>query len=216
MITENEHIYQFDNSQGQNNCWLNSVLQVLLHLVKSVPNEDYQYRDVKIQAFMNYLKDPTMKKNIRKLCVNNHNINIPGQSDEVSVKKLFTMLIKKETWNSSNQQDSSEALVDILNCFNEGGNNGPFNFCQFTNNVRFTCTSCHGIAYSDESIQNVMIVVLTQEGIVDMRQAVMNTLNSFNQNRGCPYCPNIGMTEEVEFIHTSHFFHIQIASINSR
>ena len=80
-----------------------------------------------------------MENNIGKLCVNNRNINIPGQSDEVSVKKLFTMLIKKETWNSSNQQDSSEALVDILNCFNKGGNNGPFNFCQFTSNLRLTC-----------------------------------------------------------------------------
>ena len=65
----NEDIYKFDNSPGQNNCWLNSVLQVLLHLVKSVHNVDYQYRDVKIQAFMNYLKDPTMKMNLEKLGV---------------------------------------------------------------------------------------------------------------------------------------------------
>ena len=57
-----------------------------------------------------------------------------------------------------------------------------------------------------------MVVVLTEEGIADMRQAVMNTLNSFNQGRGCPNCGNIGMREEVEFIQTSQFFHIQIAS----
>ena len=42
-----------------------------------------------------------MKNNIRKLFVNYPSINIPGQSDEVSVKKIFTMLIKKENWNLS-------------------------------------------------------------------------------------------------------------------
>ena len=89
---------------------------------------------------MNYLKDPTMKNDIGKPCANDHNINIPEQSDELSVKKLFTMLIEKETWDSSNHQGSSEALVDILNCLNEGGNNGPFNICQFTINLRLTCT----------------------------------------------------------------------------
>ena len=143
---------------------------------------------------MNYLKDPTMKKNIEKLCVNDNNINIPGQLDQVSVKKLFTMLINKETWNSSDQQDSSEALVDIFNCLKEGGNNGPFNFCQFTSNLRLTCSSCHQIAYFGESIQNVLVVVLTEQGIVNMRQGVMDTLNSFNEGRECPNCNNNGMT----------------------
>jgi len=209
----NEDIYKFDNSHRQNNCWLNSVLQVLLHLVKSVPNEDYQYTDVKIQAFMNYLKDPTMKKNRKKLCVNDNNIIIPGELDKVSVKKLFTMIIKKESWNSSQQQDSSEALVDILNCFKEEGNNGPFNFCQFTSNLRLTCTSCHQIGYSGESIQNVMIVVIRGEERGDMREALINRLKYFNDVRECPNCKHKGMTENLQFIQTGQFFHLQIASI---
>merc|ERR1712105_142549 len=178
-------------------------LQVLLHMVKSVPNEDYQYTDVKIQAFMNYLKDPTKKKNRIKLCVNDNNISIPGGLDQVSVKKLFTMIIKKETWNSSQQQDSSEALVDIFNCFKEEGNNGPFNFCQFTSKLRFTCTSCPEIGYSEESIQNVMTVPITGEEIADMREALMNRLNNFNEVRQCRNCNNEGITEKVQFIQTA-------------
>ena len=61
-----------------------------------------------------------------------------------------------------------------------------------------------------------MIVFLVQEGIAYMRQAVLNTLQSFNNERGCPYCLNIGMKEEWQFIHTWQFFHIQIASLSSR
>merc|ERR1712105_97197 len=145
--------------------------------------------------------------------VNDNNINIPGQLDKVSVKKLFTMIIKKEAWNSSQQQDSSEALVDILNCFKEEGNNGPFNFCQFTSNLRFTCTSCPEIGDSEESIQNVMTVPITGEEIADMREALMNRLNNFNEVGQCRNCNNEGITEKVQFIQTGQFFHLQIASI---
>ena len=62
------------------------------------------------------------------------------------------------------------------------------------------------------SIQNVMIVVITEEGRGHMRQALMNTLNSFNEGRECPNCNNNSMTEEVQFIQTSQFLHLQIAS----
>lgn len=61
-----------------------------------------------------------------------------------------------------------------------------------------------------------MIVVLPEEGIVDMRQILMNTLNSFNEERGCPYCLNICMTEKWQFIFTSQFFFLPIAYQNSR
>ena len=44
----------------------------------------------------------------------------------------------------------------------------------------------------------------------------MNTVNSFNKQRGCPYCLNIGMTKEWQFIHAWQFFPIQITSLSSR
>ena len=83
-----------------------------------------------------------MKSNIGIICVNDSNISMPGQSYKVSVKELFTTLIKKKTWNSSDQQDSYEDLFEILNCLNEEGSYGPFGFCQFTIHSRRTCTSC--------------------------------------------------------------------------
>ena len=74
--------------------------------MKSIKNEDYQYPDVQIQAFMNYLKDPRMKMNSGKLCVTDENIHIAGKSQRVSMKDLFTTLIQKKEWNSHEQQDS--------------------------------------------------------------------------------------------------------------
>ena len=46
-----------------------------------------------------------------------------------------------------------------------------------------------------------MIVTLTKEaGIVDMEEALNNTLNSSNSDRRCYTCDNIGARENVEFV----------------
>ena len=111
--------------------------------MKSVLNVDYQYRGVKIQAFINYLKDPWMKMNFGKLCVTDDNITILGELHTVSVKTLFTTLINKEEWNSHQWQESSEVLAYILNCLMEKGMDGPFKFSKFTTDLRLTCSRCH-------------------------------------------------------------------------
>ena len=62
-VTNFPHMICFDNNRGQNNCWLNSVLQVLVHMLKYVPNEQYQSQNAMINAFMKYLKDITNIRN---------------------------------------------------------------------------------------------------------------------------------------------------------
>ena len=213
MLIEDGDIYKFDNSNGENNCWLNGVLQVLMHLVKSVHNVDYQYRDVQIQAFMNYLKDPRMKLNCGKLCVTDENINIPGELDRVSMKNLFTTLINKEEWNSDEQQDSLEALIDILNCLMERGMDGLSNFCQYRTNVILTCSRCHVSSNFGGSIENVLVVILTQDGIYSMRQALQDKLQrNFNDHRRCENCDQTGIYEDVQIVETNQFFHIVMTS----
>ena len=104
-------LFRFDNNRYENNCWLNCDLQVLLHMLQYVPNDDYQYGNARIEAFMTYLKDTTNRSNSEILCVTDANISIPGEIRRVSVKDLFTKLIRREEWNSSAQQDSSPLTV---------------------------------------------------------------------------------------------------------
>ena len=106
MLREDENIYPFDNTLGKNSCWLNNVLQALIHCVKSVQNEDYQYPDVETNAFINYLKNPSLYINSGKLCVTDKNIPIVGRSQLVSMKDLFTTIIDRNEWNNTEQQDS--------------------------------------------------------------------------------------------------------------
>ena len=215
MLTEDQEIYKFDNINGENNCWLNSVLQVLIHLIHQ--NEDYQYRDVQIQAFMNYLKHPRMKMNSGKLCVTDENIHIPGESQRVSMKNLFTTLIERKEWNSHEQQDSSEALLLMLNCLMERGMDGPSNFCQYRTNVMLTCSRCHVSYISGGTIENILLVTLTQDGIDSMRQALQDTLKrTFNEHRHCENCNQTGIYEDVQILETNQFFHILITSTFGR
>ena len=58
-----------------------------------------------------------------------------------------------------------------------------------------------------------MIVVIRGEETGDMREALINRLKYFNDVRQCPNCKHKGMTEDVQFIQTGQFFHLQIASI---
>ena len=48
---------------------------------------------------MTYLKDTTNRSNSEILCVTDANISIPGEICWVSVKDLFTKLIRHEEWN---------------------------------------------------------------------------------------------------------------------
>ena len=161
----------------------------------------------------NYLKNPRMKMNSGKLCVTDENINIAGKSQRVSMKDLFTTLIQKKEWNSNAQQDSSEALLLMLNSLMERGMDGPYNFCQYGINVIMTCSRCNASYISQTTIQNALFVNLTQNTIDSMRQALQDTLNGFfNGDRHCEICDQTGVYEDVEILETNQFFHIVITS----
>ena len=154
-----------------------------------------------------------MKMNSGKLCVTDENIDIAGKSQRVSMKDLFTTLIQKNEWNSNEQQDSSEALLLMLNSLMERGMDGPYNFCQYRTNVMMTCSRCDESYISESTIQNVLFVTLTQNRIDSMRQALQDTLKrTFNEHRHFENCNQTGIYEDVQILETNYFFHIVITS----
>ena len=51
----------FDNSHGRNNCWLNTVIRVLAHMIEHAPEYHYVENvrgvDLLVGAFINYIKE---------------------------------------------------------------------------------------------------------------------------------------------------------------
>ena len=120
------------------------------------------------------------------------------------MKYLFTTIIDRNEWTSNAQQDSSEALLLMLNCLMERGMDGPSNFCQYRTNVMLTCSRCHVSSISDVTIGNVLLVTLTQDGIDSMRQALQDTLKrTFNEHRHCENCNETGVYEDVQILKTN-------------
>ena len=151
--------------------------------------------------------------NSGKLCVTDKNIDIAGKSQRVSMKDLFTTLIQKKEWNSNAQQDSSEALLLMLNSLMERGMDGPYNFCLYRTNLIMTCSRCNASYISRTTIQNALFINLRQNTIDSMRQALEDTLNgNFNGDRHCVTCSGSGIYEKFEFLHTNQFFIIPINS----
>ena len=126
--------------------------------MKLVQNEDYQYPDVETNAFINYLKNPSLYSNSGKLCVTDKNIRIVGRL--VSMKDLFTTIIHHPEWNNTEQQDSSEALSLILGSLIERGRDGPYNFCQYAYNVWVTCPRCNIPLFDGTTCGNALIINL--------------------------------------------------------
>ena len=109
-ISDVQKIVHFENCSGENNCWINCVLRALAVMVELLPNYRYQPENPMINAFINYVKDITYLNNGTTLDVNNRGIHLEQNSQPLSVKHLFSTLIRNNEFNSSRQQDAGEAL----------------------------------------------------------------------------------------------------------
>ena len=67
-----------------------------------------------INAFINYVKDMTYINNGTTLDVNSRDIHLEQNSQPLSVKELFSTMIRNNEFNSSRQQDAGEGLLLIL------------------------------------------------------------------------------------------------------
>merc|ERR1712180_547023 len=113
-MSDVEKFVRFDNSSGQNNCWINCVLRALSVMVEWIPNYSYQSEVPMIKALMNYEKDMTYINNGRTLDVNSRGIYLEQNSEPLSVKQLFSTMINNDEFNSNRQQDAGEGLILIL------------------------------------------------------------------------------------------------------
>merc|ERR1712126_522130 len=61
-MSDVEKFVRFDNSTGQNNCWINCVLRALSVMVEWFPNYSYQSEDPMLKALMKLARSPTVHR----------------------------------------------------------------------------------------------------------------------------------------------------------
>ena len=180
-MSDVEKFVRFDNSTGQNNCWINCVLRALSVMVEWFPNYSYQSEDPMLKALMKYVKDMTYINNGRTLDVNSRDIHLEQNSQPLSVKKLFSTMIRNNEFNSNRQQDAGEGLLLILQSIQELGSTemnfiNPFRFCYFSWRETKTCLNCHQVEELSINEENIVQVYAPRTGFFDMNQAVTSKL----------------------------------------
>ena len=220
-ISDVQKIVRFENRSGENNCWINCVLRALAVMVELLPNYRYQSENPMINAFINYVKDITYLNNGTTLDVNNRGIHLEQNSQPLSVKHLFSTLIRNNEFNSSRQQDAGEALFLILQSIQELGSIernfiDPFGLCYFSWRENKKCLKCNEVEEGSIIEGNILMVQAPENGLFDMNQAVRRKLQDENhQDIQCGSCANIGATIVPQYIGTQKVMIIQVNFIDS-
>ena len=218
-VLQIENIIRFDNSAGNNNCWLNCVVRVLAHMLHAVPNlHMYQKStNVMVDGFLQYLKNIITMKKGGLLCVDDMTVHVPGLHHLLSVKSLFSTLIHDSDFASRMQQDASEALTRILDVFQEENTTvAPFSFCEYEFFYHHTCRRCPEIHTTDAVKGNMLRVAVPEREDdhmpFDMGHAVHLTLqeHTIDNDRLCTGCNMPGVLERINFTILNTFLIVQI------
>merc|ERR1712126_108260 len=220
-MSDVEKFVRFENRSGENNCWINCVLRALSVMVEWIPNYSYQSQDAMINALINYVKDMTYINNGRTFDVNSRDIHLEQNSLPLSVKELFSTMIRNNDFNSDRQQDAGEGLFLILQFIQALGSTeinfiNPFQFCNFYWRETKRCLNCHEVEDLPINEGNILQVGAPETGLFDMNQAVTSKLQDENeQNMQCGNCANIGVTYRTQYISTKKVMIIQVNFIDN-
>merc|ERR1712240_742271 len=213
-MSDVEKFVRFEN--GSINC----VLRALSVMVEWIPNYSYQSQVVMINALINYVKDMTYINNGRTLDVNSRDIHLEQNSQPLSVKELFSTMIRNIDFNSNRQQDAGEGLLLILQFIQALGSMernfiNPFRFCKFYWREKKRCLNCPEVEDLPINEENIVQVYAPKTGLFDMNQAVTSKLQEENErNIQCGNCGNFGVNYSTQYIETQKVMIIQVNFID--
>merc|ERR1712115_185476 len=219
-MSDVEKFVRFENGSGENNCWINCVLRVLSVMVEWIPNYSYQSQVAMINALINYVKDMTYINNGRTLDVHSRDIHLEQNSQPLSVKELFSTMIRNNEFNSDRQQDAGEGLLLILQFIQALGSTEmnviiPFRFCNFYWRETKRCLKCREVEDLAINEGNIVQVGAPETGHFDMNQAVTSKLQEENERyMHCENCGNIGVNYRTQYIGTQKVMIIQVNFID--
>jgi len=166
------------------------------------------------------VKDMTYINNGRTLDVNSRDIHLEQNSQPLSVKQLFSTMIRNDDFNSNRQQDAGEGLLLILQFIQALGSTemnfiNPFRFCYFYWRETKRCLKCREVEDLAINEGNIVQVGAPETGHFDMNQDVTSKLQEENErNMHCGICGNIGVNYRTQYIGTQNVMIIQVNFID--
>lgn len=221
-------VVRFDNSKGNNNCWLNCVMRVLGCMLRLVPNERIYQKSSNpmIDSLLLFINNMIEMKNGGTLFVDNVDVHVEGEINLMSIKFLFSKVINDPDFDSAQQQDASEGLGRILDAFQEEEPTRrtvlPFSFSKFEYLYRWSCSHCL-LSYNSNPVKENILKVPVPERedlttLFDMKTAIMSTLHDeklLGPDRKCRGCNLSGMYERMLTTLVNDFLIVQLLFFDS-
>ena len=203
-------IIGFDNSVGNNNCWLNAVIRVLAHMIentqKRYQNESRSARTL-IEKFLLYIKDNVIANTGRKhyLCFDENNISIGPNIH--SLKWTVSSLTNTPTFNTAIQQDAAEAIEKLLDVV------PLFQFCMYRYFFQQTCSQCPHTSDHRDTLDRILRVHIPENTDMefDMERAIMDTLMGRQDSQiQCPECGHQTVSTKMTLLTVPDFLIVQV------
>merc|ERR1712126_352496 len=162
---------------------------------------------------INYLKDMTIINNGRTLDVNSRDIHLEQNSQPLSVKQLFSTMIRNDDFNSNRQQDAGEGFLLILQALGAMERNfiNPFRFFKFYWREKKRCLNCPEVEDLPINEDNIVQFYAPKTGHFDMNQFVTSKLQEEDvRNSQCGNCGHFGANYSTQYIETQKVMIIQL------
>ena len=211
----NDTLIGFDNSHGRNNCWLNTVIRVLAHMIEHAPEYHYveNVRDVDllVGAFIHYIKEHIVNNLGRNiLCVDDKEISIRGEM--ISLKYVVGKLLKDDAFNTDRQHDVHEALIGIIDVVPH------FIFCKYEYHMERTCSQCSFTSGTIDSLDHILSVSVPNNSFIhfEMQKAINDTiLESRETDMICRGCNRETISEKMTLKTLPQFLIIHLILFNN-
>ena len=184
--SENYPVKGFINEK--NDCWLNSILQVLLHCqdfrlnspdlqLSQIYLDDKNWSDLLFKCLLDFSKDPGNRRNVE-----NRTIKHPVNGHEmISFKHVFAELTKSPFLKTRSQQDAAEAMDLVVRYSNH------LEFFRFQYQYKYKCAVCNHESFGLVSPENKLRLQVTEPTrTFIMNDVFKNYIYSDYIERNCP------------------------------
>ena len=195
----------FVNRPGTNDCWLNSVIRIIVHMMENVESPrhfDIPYLDVYgngdqtdllSNCFFRYIQTQIIDAKPSSLCFENQVIIVPGMASEWSLKQVLLQFLDFADFfenGGNDQQDVAPALSNLLSYGSDS-----VDFCRFYMTEKYVCAQCG--RESETGDQGSLLCVYPPEhcDTFDLETSIRDSVGGINQ----PFerhCENTACTSE--------------------
>ena len=213
--SSNHNLIKLENN-GTNVCWLNCVFQILFHTEKihnqnSFTEDHYDYDDAIYNFIQYHINHQTTQMNLNNPVINNPENN----TNHISFKQIFSLLVQRNEYATTAQQDPMEGLDLLL------GVSRHFRYFAFREMHTYACPMC-GLQIHDVNgpeVTNILRLPVHNDHAIHLGESIKQYFSPKPMTESnCPnnQCPSQNRTSTYVITKAPTFLIIQLLIFDRR